>query len=216
MDREERVSQSAQTNYQGVWDSRVGFGEKPAVIVIDFMLGYTTEGAPLFAPGVVDAVNETPELLKVARQREIPIIHTQMRYTPPDFKDGGVWVKKAPVLKTLVEGNPYAELCPQVLPLDGEIVITKQYASAFFGTSLISTLAAPGIDTLIIVGCTTSGCIRATAVDALQHGFRTIVVRDCVGDRHNDPHEANLFDINAKYGDVVTKAEVIGYLNGRA
>ncbi len=210
------MSQTAQTSYQGVWGSRVGFGDRPAVIVIDFLQGYTTEDAPLFAPGVVDAVEETPELLEVARHKEIPILHTQVRYTPPDFLDGGVWIKKAPVLKSLVEGNPYAEFCPQVRPRDGEIVITKQYASAFFGTSLVGTLAAAGIDTLIIAGCTTSGCIRATAVDAVQHGFRTIVVRDCVGDRHDGPHEANLFDINAKYGDVVTKAEVIEYLNGRA
>ena len=210
------MSQTAQTSYHGVWDSRVGFGDRPAVIVIDFLQGYTTEDAPLFAPGVVDAVEETPELLEVARHKEIPILHTQVRYTPPDFLDGGVWIKKAPVLKSLVEGNPYAEFCPQVRPRDGEIVITKQYASAFFGTSLVGTLAAAGIDTLIIAGCTTSGCIRATAVDAVQHGFRTIVVRDCVGDRHDGPHEANLFDINAKYGDVVTKAEVIEYLNGRA
>ncbi len=210
------MSQTAQTNYQGVWDSRVGFGEKPAVIVIDFLQGYTTEGAPLYAPGVVEAVKETPELLEVAREKGVLILHTQVRYTPPDFRDGGVWIKKAPVLKCLVQGNPHAEFCPQVHPHDGEIVITKQYASAFFGTSLVGTLAAAGIDTLIITGCTTSGCIRATAVDAVQHGFRTIVVRECVGDRHDGPHEANLFDINAKYGDVVTKAEVIEYLNGLA
>ena len=210
------MSQTAQTNYQGVWDSRVGFGEKPAVIVIDFLQGYTTEGSPLYAPGVVDAVNETPELLEIARQKGVPVLHTQVRYTPPDFIDGGVWIKKAPVLKSLVEGNPYAEFCPQVRPRDGEVVITKQYASAFFGTSLVGTLSAAGIDTLIMAGCTTSGCIRATAVDGVQHGFRTIVVRDCVGDRHDEPHESNLFDINAKYGDVVTKAEVIEYLNGLA
>ena len=208
------MSKTAQANYEGVWDSRVGFGEKPALIVIDFLQGYTTEGAPLFAPGVVGAVKETPELLNVAREKRIPIMHTQVRYTPPDFRDGGAWIKKAPVLKCLVEGNPYAEFCPEVRPHDGEIIITKQYASAFFGTSLVGTLAAGGIDTLIITGCTTSGCIRATAVDTVQHGFRTIVVGECVGDRHEGPHEANLFDINAKYGDVVTKAETIEYLNG--
>lgn len=208
------MSTTAQANYEGVWDSRVGFGEKPALIVVDFLQGYTTEGAPLYAPGVVEAVKETPELLEVAREKGIPIMHTRVRYTPPDFRDGGVWIKKAPVLKCLVEGNPYAEFCPEVRPHDGEVIITKQYASAFFGTSLVGTLAAARIDTLIITGCTTSGCIRATAVDTVQHGFRTIVVRECVGDRHDGPHEANLFDINAKYGDVVTKAEVIEYLNG--
>lgn len=208
------MSETAQVNYEGVWDSRIGFGEKPALIVIDFLRGYTTEGAPLYAPGVVEAVKETPELLEAARGKGIPIMHTQVRYTPPDFRDGGVWIRKAPVLKCLVEGNPYAEFCPEVRPREGEVIITKQYASAFFGTSLVGTLAAGGIDTLIIAGCTTSGCIRATAVDTVQHGFRTIVVRECVGDRHEGPHEANLFDINAKYGDVVSKAEAIEYLNG--
>jgi len=207
------VSQTAETNYQGVWDSRVGFGDTPALLVIDFLQGYTTEGAPLYAPGVVTAVAETPELLAAARAKGIPILHTQVRYTPPDFLDGGVWVKKAPVLKCLVEGNPFAEFCPEVRPQEGEVVLTKQYASAFFGTSLSTTLAAARVDTLIIAGCTTSGCIRATAVDSLQHGLRTIVVRECVGDRHEAPHEANLFDIDAKYGDVVGKAEVLDYLD---
>ena len=212
--REGAVSKTAETNYQGVWDSRIGFGEKSAIIVIDFLQGYTTEGAPLYAPGVVRAVKETPELLDLARKKRVPILHTQVRYTPPAFLDGGVWIKKAPVLECLVEGNQYAEFCKEVHPHDGEVIVTKQYASAFFGTSLAATLGAAGVDTLIITGCTTSGCIRATAVDAVQHGFRTIVVRDCVGDRHDDPHEANLFDINAKYGDVVMKSEVMEYLGG--
>ncbi len=208
------MADNAQANYQGVWDTRIGFGEKSALIVIDFLKGYTTEGSPLYAPGVVKAVSETPEVLDLARRKGVLIIHTNVRYTPPDYLDGGVWIKKAPVLKALVEGNPYAEFCDEVVPQKNEIVITKQYASAFFGTSLVSTLGAARVDTLIITGCTTSGCIRATAVDAVQHGFRTIVVRECSGDRHNDPHEANLFDINAKYGDVISKAEVIEYLNG--
>lgn len=210
------MSETAESSYEGVWDSRIGFGQKPALIVIDFLQGYTTEGSPLFAPGVVEAVKETPELLGVAREKGIPVIHTQVRYTPPDFTDGGAWIKKAPVLKCLVEGNAYAEFCPEVRPHEGEIIVTKQYASAFFGTSLVGTLTAAGIDTLIIAGCTTSGCVRATAVDTVQHGFRTVIVRECVGDRHDGPHEANLFDINAKYGDVVTKAETIAYLNGLA
>ena len=203
----------AKQNYAGVWDNRIGFGDRPAVIVIDFLKGYTTEGAALYAPGVVKAVAETPELLDVVRKKKLPLLHTNVRYTPPDFLEGGVWVKKAPVLKCLVESDPLAQFDDHVIPQKGEVVITKQYASAFFGTSLVATLVALNVDTLIITGCTTSGCIRATAVDAVQHGFRTIVVGDCVGDRHDGPHDANLFDINAKYGDVVTKAETIDYLN---
>ena len=112
-------------------------------------------------------------------------------------------------MKAMVEGNVLAEFCDGVEPKDGELVIVKQYASAFFGTSLASLLHTQGIDTVVMAGCSTSGCIRASAVDAVQHGFRTIVVRDCVGDRHPDPHNANLFDIDSKYGDVVSKEEAI-------
>jgi maleamate amidohydrolase len=205
---------SAAKNYAGVWDGRLGFGRKAALIVIDLLQGYTIKGAPLFAPGVVAAVKEMPELLKAARAKKMPVIHTRVLYNPSDFADGGVWIKKAPVLKGLVPGNRYAKFCRGVEPAKGELVITKNYASCFFGTSLASTLTAMGVDTLIITGCTTSGCIRASAVDAVQHGFRPIVVRECVGDRHDGPHEANLFDINAKYGDVITKTEALRYIKG--
>ncbi len=203
---------TAATNYAGVWDGRLGFGKKSALVVIDLLQGYTIKGSPLYAPGVVKCVKEMPELLKLARQKGMPVIHTQVRYNPGTFEDGGVWIKKAPVLKDLVEGNRYAKFCKGVEPAKGELVITKNYASCFFGTSLAATLTAMGVDTLIITGCTTSGCIRASAVDAVQHGFRPIVVRECVGDRHDGPHEANLFDINAKYGDVISKAEAMKYL----
>jgi maleamate amidohydrolase len=208
------MAEDQSSNYAGVWDSKLGFGKKSALIVIDFLKGYTTEGSDLYAPGVVDAVSETPELLTAARKAGIRIIHTQVRYNESDFVDGGVWIEKAPVLKCLVESNPLAHFNDAVIPAADELVITKQYASAFFGTSLAATLTANGIDTLIITGCTTSGCIRATAVDALQNGFRGICVRECCGDRHEGPHEANLFDINAKYGDVISKAECLEYLEG--
>lgn len=200
---------SADANYQGVWGQRIGFGKKPALLMIDFMQGYTLEGAPLFAPGVVSAVAESVELLACARDQQILVVHTNIRYHPGHFIDGGIWVKKAPVMKDMVEGNPLAAFCEAVLPTPDEVVISKQYASSFFGTSLASLLHAQGIDTVVLGGCSTSGCIRATAVDAVQHGFRTIVVRECVGDRHSAPHEANLFDIDSKYGDVVSKQEAI-------
>jgi maleamate amidohydrolase len=201
--------QSADANYQGVWGNRIGFGQKPALLMIDFMQGYTQPGAPLFAPGVVSAVAESVELLASARGHGVPVVHTNIRYHPGHFADGGMWVKKAPVMKDMVEGNPLAAFCEEVLPRPEEVVISKQYASSFFGTSLASMLHAMGIDTVVLAGCSTSGCIRATAVDAVQHGFRTIVVRECVGDRHPDPHEANLFDIDSKYGDVVSKQEAV-------
>ncbi|MFC3282086.1 N-carbamoylsarcosine amidohydrolase [Litchfieldella rifensis] len=210
-----REANSVADNYKGVWDSRIGFGRKAALIVVDFMQGYTTEGSPLHAPGVVDAVANVPPLLAAAREAGIPVIHTNIRYHGPDHLDGGVWVKKAPVMKAMVAGNPYAEFCPEVAPQGDELVITKQYASAFFGTSLAPTLVALGVDTLVLVGCSTSGCIRATAVDGMQHGFRVMVVRECVGDRHPAPHEANLFDIDSKYGDVIGLEEALTHINDR-
>lgn len=201
--------QTAEANYQGVWGNRIGFGQRPALVVIDFLKAYTIEGAPLYAPGVVEAVAQTPALIASARASSIPVIHTRILYLAENCADGGMWVKKSPVMKAMVEGNVLAEFCEGVEPAAGELVIVKQYASAFFGTSLASHLHAQGIDTVIMAGCSTSGCIRASAVDAVQHGFRAIVVRDCVGDRHPDPHNANLFDIDSKYGDVVSREEAI-------
>jgi len=199
-------------NYKGVFDTRLGFGRKSALIVIDLIKAYTTEGSPLYAPGVVECVKELPEILHLARSKNVPILYTTIRYTPPDFSDAGVWVRKAPLLKTFVEGNPLAESCEEIAPQAGDVIINKHYASAFFGTSLVATLNGMEVDTLILTGCTTSGCIRATAVDTIQYGFRPICIRECVGDRHHEPHEANLFDINAKYGDVISKAEATKYL----
>ncbi|MCO7516587.1 N-carbamoylsarcosine amidohydrolase [Pseudomonas guariconensis] len=204
--------QSASDNYQGVWGQRIGFGRKPALLLIDFMQGYTTPGAPLYAPGVVSAVEQAAGLLELARGCGTLVVHTNIRYQPGHFADGGIWVRKAPVMKDMVEGNPLAAFCAPVAPRPGEPVISKQYASAFFGTSLASLLHAQGVDTVVLAGCSTSGCIRASAVDAVQHGFRTIVVRECVGDRHPAPHEANLFDIDSKYGDVVSRQEAMEQL----
>ena len=129
-----------------------------------------------------------------------------------DGSDGGVFFRKAPVLQAFVAGNPMGDWAPGLAPGADEIVISKQYPSAFFGTSLASTLHTMNVDTLIITGVTTSGCIRATCVDAMSHGFVPIVVADACGDRHEAPHEANLFDMNAKYGDVVDEASVVDYL----
>ncbi|PKG54226.1 N-carbamoylsarcosine amidohydrolase [Halomonas sp. MES3-P3E] len=207
------LNDNAQDNYKGVWDSRIGFGEKSALVVVDFMQGYTTPEAPLYAPGVVEAIPHAAEVLDRARRAGLPIIHTNIRYQPERFLDGGVWLKKAPVMKAMVEGNPHAAFCPEVAPRPEELVISKQYPSSFFGTSLAPTLRALGVDTVVLMGCSTSGCIRATAVDGLQHGFRVMVIRECVGDRHPDPHEANLFDIDSKYGDVIAKEELLAHID---
>ena len=205
------MSLSREDNYTGVFDGKVGFGRNPAVVVIDFTLAYTTPGSPFFAEGVVRAVADTVPLLQAARAAGIPVIHTKVMYHPSGA-DGGWFVRKVPALRKLVPGEPLAEIDPKVAPLAEEVVIVKQYPSPFFGTPLAPMLATLGIDTLILAGCSTSGCVRAGALDGVQHGYRVIVPRECVGDRHDGPHDANLFDINAKYGDVVGRDEVIQYL----
>lgn len=199
------------SNYKGVFDGRIGFGKRPALLIVDFINAYVTEGAPLFAPDVVTAVDETIPLLSLARAKQIPVLFTKVLYNK-NFRDGGIFIQKVPVLKTMIEGEPLAEIVPQLTPIESDIIIVKQYASAFFGTSLAATLTSLGVDTLLLTGCSTSGCIRASAVDGMQYGFRVIVPRECVADRHPGPHEANLFDINSKYGDVVSKSEVMEYL----
>ena len=198
-------------NYKIAFDGRIGFGKRPALLSIDFVNAYTTEGAPLFAQGVVDAVAESIELYATARESGIPVIYTKVIYRP-DGLDGGTFVKKVPVLLSMTEDNPLTDIVPSLTLEPDDIVIVKKYPSAFFGTTLASTLGFLGIDTLILTGCSTSGCVRATAVDAVSSGFHVIVPSECVGDRHQTPHDANLFDIDAKYGDVVTKREVLSYL----
>lgn len=205
------MSETRETNYQGVFDNRLGFGQRPCVLVIDFIRAYTTEGAAFFGQGVVDAVEATVGLLAAARKAKVPIIYTKVLYHPSGM-DGGLFVKKVPALRMLVEGEPLAEIDPRIPPRPEDLVIVKNYPSCFFGTSLASTLAGLGVDSLILTGCSTSGCVRAAAIDAIQFGYRVIVPRECVGDRHDAPHDANLFDINAKYGDVIAKADVIAEL----
>ncbi len=205
------MTSDLQQNYAGVFDGRIGFGKQPAVLVVDFILAYTTPGAALYADGVVQAVGETVELLDKAREKGIPVIYTKVLYHPTGA-DGGIFVQKVPLLRKMIPGEPLAEIVPELPPAENDVILIKQYASAFFGTSLAAMLTAQGVDTIILTGCSTSGCIRATAVDGMQYGFRVIVPRECVGDRHSAPHEANLFDIDSKYGDVVSKGEVVGYL----
>lgn len=204
------MDETREANYQGVFDTALGFGQRPAVIVIDFVRAYTTPGAPFFGQGVVDAVRESVALLAAARRAGVPIIYTQVVYHPSGV-DGGLFVQKVPALKLFVDGEPLGEIDPLLQPRPEDLIIRKQYPSCFFGTSLASTLTTMGIDSLVLLGCSTSGCVRAAAVDGIQYGYRVIVPRECVGDRHDMPHDAALFDINAKYGDVMGKADVIAW-----
>ena len=203
--------ESLQENYSGVFGTRVGFGKKPAVAVVDFINAYTTPDSPLYAGPVVDAVRDTVDLLKLARRKGVLVVYTRVVYASHGM-DGGIFLQKVPALRRMVEGEPLAEIVPELPPAPQDVVINKQYASAFFGTSLAALLTSQGVDTLILTGCSTSGCIRASAVDGMQYGFRVIVPRECVGDRRLEPHDANLFDIDSKYGDVVSKVQVMEYL----
>lgn len=195
---------------QAGFGDRIGFGKKPALVIIDFVRAYLDKDSPLYA-GVEDALVSARRLLGAARAAGIPVLHTNVSFTPGGA-DGGVFYRKVRALKSFQRGSPLGAFAEGLEPLDDEPVITKQYASAFFGTSLASTLTAAGVDTVLIAGLSTSGCIRASAVDAVQYGFIPVVVRDAVGDRDPAPHEANLFDLQAKYADVVPLAEVEPYL----
>jgi maleamate amidohydrolase len=185
-------------------------GASPALVVVDMVRAYFEPGEQLYM-GRDDCIRSAERVLAAAREAGIPVLHTTVSFVEGGL-DGGWFFKKVGALSVFVGDQPGGEIMPQVAPRPGEPVLVKQYASAFFGTSLASTLRAQGVDTLVIVGVSTSGCIRATAVDALQHGFIPVVVRDAVGDRADGPHEANLFDIQAKYGEVLDEATVIDYL----
>jgi len=187
-------------------------GERPALIIVDFVQAYLLERSPLYA--AVEAPHAACRvLLDAARSAGVLIVHTNVRYGAAG-RDGGVFFRKVPALSVFLEGaDPeLAQFAPGLEPRPGEPVITKQYASAFFGTTLASTLTAHRSDTLLIAGVSTSGCVRATAVDACQHGFIPVVVRDAVGDRPGGTHEANLFDLEAKYAEVRSLAQALQYL----
>jgi len=197
-------------NYAGAFDGRLAFGKRPAVIVVDMVDAYLVPGSPLYA-GIETALESAIRITAAARACGVPVIFTNVEYTPGGA-DGGVFFRKVPALRCFERGNPLAAFPARLAPQDRDLVITKRYASAFFGTHLAAALTASDIDTLVICGTSTSGCIRATALDACQHGFIPFVVRDACGDRHPAPHEANLFDLQAKYAEVVGEAEVVDLL----
>ena len=199
-------------NYKKAYDNRVGFGSRPALIMIDFCQAYFEPGNALYSE-VDEALESALRVRTAARAAGVPVVLTNVVYHPTGF-DGGRFYEKAMPLKNFLKGSPMGAFGPGLEPFDDELVVSKQYPSAFFGTSLASTLTAAGIDSVILTGLTTSGCVRATCVDAMSHGFRTAVVAEACGDRHAAPHEANLFDMNAKYADVVGEAEVVAFLEG--
>ena len=185
---------------------RAGFGLAPAFIMVDFVVGFADPGQ--FGGGNIGpAIEQTVRLLAHARGKGWPIIHTRVVYAE-DGSDAGVFTLKAPSLLKLTEASPLSQIIPELAPRRGELVLRKRGASAFFDTPLKGWLTFRRVDMLIVAGCTTSGCVRATVVDSMQNDFRTIVARDCVGDRAIAPHDANLFDMGQKYADLMTRADI--------
>jgi len=190
---------------------RAGFGSRPAVIVVDVNIGFTDPSSPL-ACDLDDVVEAIGRLLDEARRAGIPVVYTTVSYGEGDRVAAAAFIDKVPALLTLEAGSHWVEVDPRIAPRADEPVLNKLFASAFFGTPLSSLLAAAGRASLIVTGASTSGCVRATVVDALQHGYRPIVPRDAVGDRNPAAHEASLYDIDAKYGDVVSVDDVVEHL----
>jgi len=191
--------------------NRIGFGRRTALVIVDFTVGFNDPNQ--FGGGNIDAaIKRTVGLLQFFRDRRLPVAFTRVVYAD-DGSDAGVFAMKCPPLLALTEHAPGGQVVPELKPLAGEYLVRKTQASAFFGTNLAAWLVQQGADTVVIAGCTTSGCVRATAVDAMQNNFRSIVARDCVGDRAMGPHEANLFDMAQKYADVIDRDEVIAELS---
>jgi maleamate amidohydrolase len=185
-------------------------GSRPAIVVVDFSLGFTDPAYPT-GSDMMDAVAATGRLIDAGRAAGVPVVFTTIAFAPHG-RDGGAWLQKMPGLAALEEGTRPVELDPRLPRAGGDTLIVKKGASAFFGTNLHAVLVAQRVDTVILCGATTSGCVRASAVDSVQHGFPTIVPRDCVADRAPGPHEASLFDIQAKYADVISLGEALAYL----
>jgi nicotinamidase-related amidase len=186
-----------------------GVGERPAVVVVDLLRGFTDPACPLGAE-MDDVVAATRALLDAARAGGVPVIFTTVVYDEANARAAAVFLRKVPALRVLQPGSEWIEVDPRLGRRDGEPVLAKAFASAFSGTPLAAMLA--GHDSLVVCGATTSGCVRATVVDALQHNLAPIVPRECVGDRWEQAHEASLFDIEAKYGDVMAVDQVVAIL----
>ena len=190
---------------------KIGFGERPALIIIDMLKGFTDPAMPLGA-NLDRQIEVQKPLLEIAHERNIPVIFSTVIYNDADIKDAGLWGIKMKGSFTLKAGTPAVEIDPRLDMRTGDSLLVKKYASCFFGTDLVPRLTNQRVDTLIITGCTTSGCVRATAVDAVQNGFRPMVVREAVGDRSAAAHDQSLFDLNAKYADVVSAEETAQYM----
>ncbi|WP_433505535.1 isochorismatase family protein [Pseudonocardia halophobica] len=194
----------------GAFSGRLGWGERPVVLVVDLVRAYTEPDGPFALPD--PPLTATQTLVEAARTAGVPVLWTVVRYAA-DLADAGLFVRKVPALAAFAEGAPGDWDALALTPALGETVVVKQYASAFAGTSLAATLTALGADSVLVAGVSTSGCVRATATDCLQHGLRALVVRQACADRDPALHERNLTDLDAKYADVVDLDDVLTHLS---
>lgn len=194
---------------------RAGLGEKPALIVVDVNVGFTDPASPLRCD-LDEVVRAIQRLLQEFRAAELPVVFTTVAFDAAAKAAAKAFIEKVPALLVLEAGSRYVEIDPRIAPLPEEAVLVKCFASAFFGTALPSILASNGCDSVVVTGASTSGCVRATAVDALQHGYRVVVPREAVGDRNPAAHEANLYDLDAKYADVVGLDDLLARLREAA
>jgi nicotinamidase-related amidase len=194
---------------------RAGFGRRPALVVVDVNVGFTDPASPL-ACELDGAVAAIRRLLDEFRRAGLPVVFTTVAFDDAARQAAAVFIEKVPALLTLEAGSRWVEIDPRIAPEPGEPVLVKSWASAFFGTGLASILATQGCDSVVVTGASTSGCVRATAVDALQHGYRVAVPREAVGDRNQAAHEANLYDLDTKYADVVSLEETLAHVEDLA
>lgn len=206
------MSDKLDQNYEKAgYHARQSWGARPALVLIDFANAYFDPEAQLYGgEGCQTALDNAAILADAARAAGVPVIFTEVKYQPGGG-DGGAFYAKVPALSCFDAGTETQKLARPLQVMDDDIVITKQYPSGFFGTSLASTLHFMKIDTLVLTGVTTSGCVRATCIDSISHGFVTLVVEDAVGDRAEEPHRANLYDMSAKYADLLTTPQATEY-----
>jgi maleamate amidohydrolase len=207
------VSEASDVYGERGFGGRQGAGRHPALVVIDFNYAFTDPQSPLHCDTDA-AVQATAQLLDAARAHGRPVAFTTIEYDEGAKQVAKAFIAKAPALSLMTPGSRWAQIDERIAPREGEPVLVKLFASAFFGTALQSMLTAAGADTLVVTGASTSGCVRATVVDGLQHGLSVVVPRDAVADRAQSAHDASLTDIDAKYGDVVSLNEAISVLRG--
>ena len=195
--------------------ARTGFGRRPCVLVIDFQYGMTDPSCPLGSAELDRPIEVAQGVVEAARAAGVPVMFARVAFRE-DLADGGLFVEKVPSLSWLKQGSRWVEIDERIAPRDDEYILTKRHSSAFIGTEFQQVLQRQGVDTIISVGCSTSGCVRQTAVDANAYGFRSVVVGDAVGDRRREQHEANLVDLDGKYADVVSSEEVLEYFRRMA